>query len=116
MMKLLDDVVDVGLERLTKPSEAILARRATADSTGSTARSGNNARRVLLAALSASAGQTPRPAKPHPAPARPTVRARRDLPAARAAPTRPARRQNGDSAAAAKKLPHLAVSLVAFLA
>jgi hypothetical protein len=43
MMKLLDDVVDVGLERLTKPSEAILARRTTADST----RSGNNARRVL---------------------------------------------------------------------
>jgi len=33
MMKLLDDVVDVGLERLTKPSEAILARRTTADST-----------------------------------------------------------------------------------
>ena len=34
-----------------KLSEAILARRATADSTGSTARSCNNARRVLLAAL-----------------------------------------------------------------
>ena len=32
---------------LTKPSAAVLARRTTADSTGSTARSGNNARRVL---------------------------------------------------------------------
>src|SRR5574343_1225290 len=60
MMKLLDDVVDVGLERLTKPSEAILARRTTADSTGSTARSGNNARRVLLAALSKTSAMSSR--------------------------------------------------------
>jgi hypothetical protein len=41
----------------TKPSSvAVLARRAAADSTGSTARSGNKARRVLLAALSNSKG------------------------------------------------------------
>jgi hypothetical protein len=35
------------LESLTKLSEAILARRAAADSTSSTARPHNNARRVL---------------------------------------------------------------------
>jgi len=35
------------LERLTKLSEAILARRTTADSTSSTARSCNNARSIL---------------------------------------------------------------------
>ena len=42
----------VPLERLTKLSEAVLARRRVAGSTRSTTRRGNEARRVLLAALS----------------------------------------------------------------
>ena len=41
------------VEPLTKPSAAILAKHVIADRTTSTARSSNNARRVVLAALNA---------------------------------------------------------------
>ena len=55
------------LKSLTKLSEAILARRTTVDSTGSTARSGNNARRVFVSGsygnCSASAQSRPSPAR-----------------------------------------------------
>ncbi len=60
------------LERLTKLSEAVLARRCVVGSTSITTRRGNDARRVLLAALSPGGGGRLSPPAAQPGPARPS--------------------------------------------